>query len=613
MIDNLDAGMGYSRRITGAPANGYAYALPGFTRSPGGIFSPAGKLTEIALPTSGWTPAWIVDSARFRDQLYLLTNTNYVLRLAPDGLSAVVDTVLPINFGARGITVFQNKMYLAGGLGLAYMDGVTGAWSGTATSVVRRFLAVVNWRPLGVPTDVLVGVIPGTTSTVDQVTWCPSYADPMLGASWSAPIPVGADPRYNVSKLVTAPRHVYLLRPDGVYDIDELGTRAFNIAPWVAEASDNYNGSWGLHLGDGLYYGHAHGLAFVPTTGETQYRPEWAHPGWGLPYEGPVRGLVGSGTLHSGWGLVGMMSDKGYICAGRRDPEGAWGQATHIWHGAEAVVDGYIHHMKPYTLEWTGDQPKLLVTSTAPAPTTVRLFWQSLPRTGSAIQEMLTGGGFVPADAASLFLPADPWDRPSSVKTLLQFDMVTERLTQNDVLKAYAQADEQTAWASYGTADDGSYSTFMPLETTEGRYIRTRVDAVGHPILRSLELRSAVGVELREARQYRVILAWDNALSGGARGRETADPERRLADLRSLLGRVCTLDDGAMGGTSRVRVLQVLPGSRMPMGGPARAGAAGAVGAWAITAEVTVSVLERPFRWDRDPSVNRYDKDRVWT
>ena len=70
-------------RISGAPTNGYSVCLPGYTRSPGGSFSPAGKVTEITLPpTSGagsWVPAWFITSVRWRDLIYLITNMIVVL------------------------------------------------------------------------------------------------------------------------------------------------------------------------------------------------------------------------------------------------------------------------------------------------------------------------------------------------------------------------------------------------------------------------------------------------------------------------------------------------------------------------------------------------------
>src|SRR5262249_39141811 len=157
-------------------------------------------------------------------------------------------------------------------------------------------------------------------------------------------------------------------------------------------------------------------------------------------------------------------------------------------------------------------------------------------------------------------------------KTMLQFEFVTERLNVgSDVLKLYAQADGKDrggttgAWDYEGQVEDSPYATLAPLELTEGRYLAHRIDAAGHPILRSVPLRAALGIELREARTYRVILAYDNAL-GSARSRETADPERRMMTLRYLLGRVCTLDDGGPGGPYRVRVLQVLSGERRRIG-----------------------------------------------
>lgn len=608
IIDNLDAGMGFSRRVERVP-NGYAYTMPGFCRSPGGIFHPPGKLTEITLPAAGWVPGYITQAIRFNNTIFLTTRGRSILALSGDGATATVAATFASQMGPSGsAAVFNNRLYVMTEGGLYYSDA-GGGWSGPHPPL-RGVPAVVNWRPLGVPTDVMVAT--STEFGGNAVRWVPIDRDPTVDANWSAPLRVGGDLQYGIHRLVAAPRRVFILRPDGIYDIDELGTRAFNIAPWIGSLPDANNGIFGMTVGNGVYYTHSQGLAFVPTTGEAQYRPEWATPGWGLPYEGPVRGAGYYGCLHDGWGLFGQwdpIADQSFVSAGRRD-ESAYGQASHVWHGAEAVVPGRTTLLQSMTLAWAGGNPQLLICSTGTGG--VRAFWQSLPRFGSPLQDLLYGGGFVPADLASLFLPADPWDRPSSVKTLLQMDMVTERLDPtSDTLKGLARADEETAWADYGTAETGNYTGLAPLETTEGRFIQARVDAIGSPVLRSLELRSAIGVELREARRYTVILAWDNALKG-ARGRETADPERRLDDLRSLLGRVCTLDDGSADGTRRVRVLQVQAGERKPMGSAARAGAAGTVGAWAITAQVMVSVLDRPFRWDGRADVDRLDADRVW-
>jgi hypothetical protein len=275
--------------------------------------------------------------------------------------------------------------------------------------------------------------------------------------------------------------------------------------------------------------------------------------------------------------------------------------------------------MRVYTMAWASDWPRLLVTTgDGASPPSVKAYWQSLSKTGTPLQEVLWGGGFVPADSASLFLPADPWQRPSAVKSMLHYELVTERLDPgSDTLKLYAQADGTdrsglaAGWDFQGTVEDSPYASLAPLELTEGRYIAHRIDLVGHPILRSVALRAAVGIELREARSYRVVLGWDNALKG-ARSRETADPERRLLELRGMLGRVVQLDDGGPGGPCRVRVLQVSAGTRRRVGGPARAAANGTEGAWAQTATITVSFLERPFQWTGRPETDVYDRDRTF-
>lgn len=611
VISNLDAGMGYSRRVEGV-SNGYAYTLPGYCRAPGGVFMPAGKLIPITLPTTGWEPSWLTLTRQFQGKIYVFSNRSWVLRVADDGLSMSVFATLAGNIA--GTAVFNNKLYVSTSAGLYALDAVTMAWSGPGP-VNRGQLAVANWRPLGIPTDVLIG-LSGEYSG-NAVRWCPITADPMVDGAWSAALRIGADTHWGVHTIVTAARVAYFTRPDGAYAIDELGARTYNIAPWIAESVSFVNGGWGMAVGEGLYYAHAEGLAFIPTSGAAQYRPEWATPGWGLPYEGPVRGHVVTGCTYSGWGFVAQWSPElpqTYISAGRRDPAGgsgdmAYGQASHVWHGAEAIVDGGVQQLQAYTIPGSG-QPGLLITTQA-GPT-VSAYWQSLPKWGSPLQEMIWGsGGFVPADAASLFLPADPWDRPAAVKTLLQLEMVTERLEiGSDYLKAYASADGG-AWADQGTADEGSYTSLVPFEATEGRFISVRVDAVGSPILRSLELRSAVGVQLRESRLYRLVLAYDNALKAAGR-RETADPERRMMELRGMLGRVVTIDDAEPGGPFRARVLQVMAGQRRRIGGAQRAGSNGAEGAWAIVVPVLVSLLDRPFQYDGPPRTDRFDRDRTW-
>lgn len=618
VIDNLDAGMGYSRRLADGPPNGYAYTYPGYTRSPGGIFHPSGKLTQIQLPPIGtgpgqWTPSWITGSVRFNNKIYLVTAGRHVLQLQPDGLSAFVVATFPQDIGAGSACVFNNRMYVTTNGGMYYTDA-GGGWAGPA-AVGRSQMVAVNWRPLGIPTEVLVGV--SADFNGNGIRWCPITAEPTIDANWSAPVRVGSDIQYSVNQLLAAPRRVFMLRADGAYDMDELGTRAINLAPWVKEGIDYYNGGWGLTLGNGLYYSHSQGLAWIPTTGEAQLGPEWAHPGWGLPYEGPVKGHINTGTLQGGFALVGMWENGGsqsFICAGRKTSGTVPSSGpTHTWFGAEAIVPGLVQHMKVHSLGTSGGAPQLLIgTLTSDSPVQVAAYWQSLPTTGSPLQEMIWGGSFRPDDHASLFLPADPYDRPSSVKTMLQFDMLTERLNiGSDYLKLLARADESPTWVDQGTADAGSYTQLAPLETVEGRYVHARVDAIGSPVLRSVALRAAIGVELREARQYTLLLAWDDALRG-AGARDQNDPERRLDDLKSMLGRVVTIDDASEGGAYRGRVLQAFGGERRRIGGASRAGSHGD-GAWAATAQVVVSILDHPFRWDGPAAISTLNRDRTWS
>jgi hypothetical protein len=585
VIDSLDRGMGFSRRVTGLDG-GYSHALPGYTRAPGAILCPPGAVTPIPFTTT-WSPTGpIIDSVLFGANIYLLSQTPAVLEMAGgSGTPTPVASGDPTLFRGQGMAVLNDKLYVAGDAGgLIWKDGPTGPWY-PAPTITRAKLATATWRPQGIPTDFMVGVTPGST-----VRYVPATKNPLVDADWSAPVRVGHDTTtYIVQKIVKAPRHLYFLRADGAWDIDELGTRAVNIAPWIAENPDQNNGLWGIHAGAGLYYGASGGLAFVPTDGTAQQRPIWCHPGEGLPYEGPVRGQPLAGTMHNGWLLTGYYDTvASYICAGRPDERAAPG-TTHVWHGAEAVFPGErITHMAVYTTSAVSGWPRLLIATMidGTSPLQIKLYWMSLTKFGTPLQELLLGTPFVPAASQSLFLPADPWDRPSSVKTMLQFDLLTERLTDSNYFRTYARADAG-AFAEQGMASDGAYTSLSPVDLIEGRYISTRIDGVGAPVLRSAELRAAVGIELREARTYTLVLGWDDGLKT-ARGRENRDPETRMAELMATLGRVVTLDDGT---PLRVRVLQVLPAGRRQIGTARRAGA------WAIVADVMVSILDRPFAW----------------
>ena len=624
-IDNLDAGMGYSRRLEQVP-NGYSYCSPGYTRAPGTIFMPAGKLRPITLPTAaGWVPTQALCSERFDGSIFLGAGSA-VLQLSADGSSASVSGLFSAPFTSMvgGLLAFNNRLYAAGTAGgLAYLSPGGGAWVGPASGVYAYSLAAVSWRPLGIPTQVMLTI--GQEFNQSALKWCPITADPMSDPAWSARVPIGPDRRYTAGPIVAAPRHAYVYARDGIYDLDELGTRAFNIAPWIGQAVDTTNGLFGIHVGSGLYYSHSQGLAFVPTTGETIHQPEWAQPGWGLPYEGPFMGGGLGITLHNGWGLGAFPSavpglvggaQQSYLFAGRRDPGGpggsmAYGQASHVWHGAEATVPGEVGHLRVYANSFAGGWPELLICSNRnDAGTGPGAWWQSLAKVGTPLQELIWGGHFQPADLSTLFLPADPWGQPSAVKQLLQIDLVADRLQLgSDYLKVLASTDG-AAYVAQGTAEADVYTSLQPSPVLEGRYLSTRIDNFGSAVLRSIELRAALGLQLREARTYRLILAYDNALKS-ARSRETASPDLRMLDLQYLVGRVVQLDDGSAGAPYRVRVLQVATGERRRLGGPGRASANGTEGAWAVVVPVTVSFLDFPFRFDGPPT-DRYDADRVY-
>jgi hypothetical protein len=592
IYDGFPLGMGFSRRIPGVEG-GYDYCLPGYTRAPGAILMPPGKITEISLAGITWSSSQgvILDSALFDDDLYLLTNQREVLVMDSGETAPVVSLLGPVSTIAQGMTIFNNRLWVSFGTGgLYYKPAGGGAWVGPA-AVTRYKLATVTWRPQGIPTQFILGISSGP-----GVRYCPITEDPTVDADWQSAIPIPTTEGI-VHKIVTSPQHAYFLTPDGVWDMDEYGARVFNVAKWLGEEIDANNAYWGLHIGTGMYITHHQGLFFVPTQGEMQYRPINCSPGFGLPHEGPIGHYPHNGAMHNGWLYIALTDGAdGYVVAGKPS-EAAHGEASHVWHGAEAhFTDAYVTHMKPYTTAPLSSWPRMLMaTARTPLSDEVKLYWMSLTKKGTPIREMLTGGNFEPAEAATMFLPADPWDRPSALKSLLQIDLNTELLSESDYFSVYATADEDD-YLEQGLAVEGAYTSIAPAGTSddaaiptliEGRYIKTKIEAIGSPILRSVELRAALGIELREARVYRVVLARDAGLRT-VRGRDTRDPEALYAELRSILGQVVMVDDGIR---FRARVLQVMSPSRTQLG------TARAPGGWAIVCPVMISILDQPFIW----------------
>lgn len=605
IYDDVSLGMGFSRRIAGV-ANGYDYCLPGYTRAPGAILMPPGKVTEISMAGVSWsgTPGVVLDSMMFEGNIYLRTFSRDILVMTGGTAAPTVSLSGPVGTACEGMVIFKGSLWASFGTGgLYYKPTGGGAWVGPAAGVVRYKLATVTWRPQGIPTQFLVGISAGP-----GIRYCPITMDPTVDGDWQAAIsiPTTWGLPY-VHQIVTAPQHAYFLTPDGVWDMDEYGARVFNIAGWMQEDPDQNNGYWGLHVGTGLYVGHHKGLFFVPTEGELQHRPINCSPGYGLPHEGPIGYFPHNGTLHEGWLYLALHDGTdSYVMAGKPS-QSAHGEATHVWHGAEAhFTDQYVSHMRSYTTSPLGSWPQMLMaTARTPSSDLTRLYWMSLTKNGTPLREMLNGGNFVPAEAATLILPADHWDRSSAMKTMLQFDLNTELLTDSDYFHLYAAADEDD-WIEQGVAVAGAYTSLTPVgigedETSnliEGQYIRTKITAVGSPILRSVELRAALGIDLREARVYSVVLARDAGLRT-VRGRDTRDPEKLFAELRSLLGRVVLVDDGV---TFRARVLQVMTPRRRQLG------TARTPGGWAIVCPVMVSILDRPFYWD----LSHWDTGGTW-
>lgn len=614
--DDFAGGGGYSRRMPSVP-NGYAWCL-GDARWPRG-FMPAGELVEVGLPAASGPsiPYDSFDAPESAAIIMLAGRQAYAVGMggAPAGLAGLFN---PGDIATSAVR-YGTKTYIAvtGG-------GIRGMWSwdhaapgfGHSATASRQWLTSLYWVVGGVGANRIIG-----TDENDRIRVWPAFpptpGDPMNEDDWGAPYQVG-NGDVTTTHLVASSDHVYVVKSDGIYDLDGRGY-APNLTPWWRQAMDPANGLTACVQGQYVYGSTVQGLDRMRLgSGPDRGMAEWCHPGIGLPNETPIFGRVRAvcPVFDEIAGAVCNGTDS-YICIGRpRDHVGVQGGVGPIlWHMALAKIPNVlVTYMKVHTFGapgTVGASPWLFIGGvdiTSGAATTPKLFRLALPKASAAYQaftqpELYSFWGDYPfATTASITLPTDDWGDPASHKVLRRFDLQADNLGGEIQAALYASADGDPLTLQDVSSTSPRDTLFPTDELTTGYQIGTRVDLQGTravpPVLRALKARAEVNVEVTEQRVYKILLG--QLTEGANRARDRRDPGVLWAQLWALQaeGPVPMRDQHGHDLSVKVEPGMSYEERELP----------GGTG-WVMVATVTVSVLSRPGYWD----ISLWNTDSTWS
>lgn len=588
--DDFSLGFGYSRRW--GQRGGYAYGLGIDARYPRAVI-PAGALTDTGFPT---TLGGVTDSFELNNHLYCVTGTGYVIKYTNKIGTPTVETYLGA-LSLNSAVVFN---------GSAYVGGVNGA--GTPQNLRR--LSGSTWSELaGVPGNRLATVtwytadnIPSfrllRTDTAHSLTQC--SADPSVPGNWAASIPIG-NQTYPIQTLVGSPRHVYALRPDGLYDITAFGESP-NLTPYWGDVTDSLSGQTGVIANDYLIAAHAMGLDAVPLNGQRQDAPNWCQPGYLLPNETPIQGRVTALTTESGWviaAVYNVATSTSYVMYGkpRTDPGVPNGPGPFLWHGAMASVTGYVTHM---TVVSPSSGPALLYLFSVDG-STVRGHTVSLPRAATPLGDWLSGGTHRFQESARLYFPVEDWENDTARKYLWRYELTADNLGTGRGLDLYAQLDD-AAWIRQTTMTGGPRLAANAVSGGAayhvGHYVQLRSSSTQPVILRALTARAEMAVEQTDVRSYTVLFGGGIALRNGSP--DLRDPLVVWAQVLNLMQAAPITMVDQFGRVLTVRVLQGLSYQAIEE----------RADQWYLRADITVRVLAVQGRYDQG---HVYDGETMYT
>lgn len=563
-LTRFSKGFGIVRRRDADDDGGYAWLENGLGWVGDGL-QPAGKRNEQVV-NSICNTGYVFDSVNYFSDIWMATSVRGVLRFGsanPASVPTAEPAVTTYNGGLgmrsgyhpRAICVFSDNTGAPAVYVSTYNSGTAGTrlyeyiqstgWVAGSESPDLGFrldhLKSVYWTDAtGTGAERLVGV------TADsQIRHCIQGSDPLLAASWVAPIDVG-NVAYPIKALAATPQHLWVIKTNGIHDVNAL--RSANLTPyWEATASINAMAPRMAVaiLNEYLYVAKGYGLDRYPIsqTGTEQRRPDECHPAFKTQGGHPIRGYVTALAVHNGTLLAAIYNPDNltsYVMRGFPKQTFAEGHENPlVWHGAELVMApsgvGYqITHLRPDTP--TGSlgppQPSAPTYLWAPvvaaaSPINIGMEYQQLPDMGGPVSLVLSGRSFAGETTSRFYLTAQDWDDDNATKVVRRTDIRGQLVTGSLTLELKSRADgppttvtTQATWQSEGTATSDA-AKILPATPTQGKTIAYQVvatssGAAGGPLFLSLSPRAKIIRETYKVIQLNVVLERGRELQNGA-------------------------------------------------------------------------------------------------
>lgn len=368
-------------------ANTYQKSANACTRY--GVISPAGGLHEVTLSHLPKVVPKINHLVDFKGQLVILTNDNQPLLIQPGEEVPIIATTLQAGTFCEDAAVFGGNLYVCGGNTDITRYTPEGAWQQAAVGGVlaRSRLARVNWTRQGIPRWRLISTHPNGSAVLYT-----TGDDPLNPAHWGPTLTLEA--AWPAQDLVATRKHCYGIGPGGVFDITENGETPTITGETFSQNYDPSNGASGVVYDGALYICCATGTYRVSLTGEIQDVLEDVSIGHLQPAEIDAGGRPRWMGVVDGWLCQVLYIDSTQTSelwfGMRRERMGQAVPWPMIWHGSECNIVG--QDVTAACVVSRGGKSRRLYFGTIDAVTgQTRLFYQTLPKYGSPVQDYLFG------------------------------------------------------------------------------------------------------------------------------------------------------------------------------------------------------------------------------
>lgn len=589
--NDWSGGFGYSRLGGNTPKNGYAWTQPGYCRDPF-LFCPPGRIEELTMPVNTRTAsATAISRAPIagRDWQnadgstdFFFTCGEYICVDAhgagaindiyyggtPGGNHAVQYVSAELFDDAANGTAIFFGLYWNNAIGAPYNSIVkynaAGFSRAGANYVSAGMMKVAHMAPGGRLTGglltssmnagegadyLIVNDTSQTAGTANSLKACPKGQDPLNINNYATWANIGHK-KYNVARLVGSRQHCYVVKPDGVFDFDELGN-SWPLTSWWNDVIDLNNGGCASYWDGGIITSHRMGVNWISVSDSTprQDKPEWVTPGYKTGNETPIFGQMTAICEGAGW-IYGAMNNgsNSYIMAGTPDPNSP---SRILWHGAEAYLEGVAVTM--ICISNASGRPMLYYGGLDAADgITPRLFRQYMAKGAGPLQDLLYGSsGFQFNETASLYMPTNTWNYPGADKLIQAFDIQADGLTADSFAEVFAavnleHAYDTTGYISQGAiafspggtvySDDGTGTATTGGGFLMGRHLNTRIDLHGpfNAPVRLRNLMTTAAIKVRTSAERLLTFEITKAMPANDCGLDRSDMNFAYAHLVSL-------------------------------------------------------------------------------